>query len=56
MALDTLQHAEIIRELEIFMDKRRPPEHIRDQLDLIYEIDQQSVVLMTVRPRYHQPN
>lgn len=52
MALDGLQAAETINALEIFLDKRRPPEHIRSELDLGYRIDQQSVIIFELRPHW----
>ena len=52
MALDVLQAAETINALEIFLDKRRPPEHIRDKLDLSYRIDQQSIIIFEIRPHW----
>ncbi len=50
MTLDALHAAETINALEIFIDKRRPPEHIRHQLDLSYKIDKQSVIIFELRP------
>ena len=52
MALDALQSAETINALEIFLDKRRPPEHIRDELDLNYKIDNQSIIIFSIRPHW----
>ena len=52
MTLDALQAAETINALEIFLDRRRPPEHIRHQLDLNYKIDKQSVIIYELRPHW----
>ena len=52
MSLDALLHAEMIRSLEAFLDKRRPPERIRSEIDLSYRIEQQSVILYTIRPHF----
>tara|TARA_Y100001949_G_C15938712_1_gene309137 strand:- start:782 stop:1144 length:363 start_codon:yes stop_codon:yes gene_type:complete len=52
MTLDALQAAETINSLEIFLDRRRPQEHIRHQLDLNYKIDKQSVILFEIRPHW----
>lgn len=49
MALDVLQAAETINALEIFLDKRRPPEHMRHELDLAYKIEGQSVIIYSIR-------
>lgn len=52
MPLDVLKSAEIINALEIFLDRRRPPEHLRDQVDLNYRIENQSVFIFEVRPHW----
>ncbi len=52
MALDALQSAETINALEIFLDKRRPPEHIRHDLDLSYKIENQSIIIFEIRPNW----
>ncbi|RJE71558.1 DUF3024 domain-containing protein [Reichenbachiella sp. MSK19-1] len=52
MPLDALQSAETINALEIFLDKRRPPEHIRHQIDLNYKIDNQSIIILEIRPHW----
>lgn len=38
MAVDNLQVLDIIEVMEAFLEKARPPEHIRPQLDLGYKI------------------
>jgi len=45
MALDERKTAEVIETMKRFLNKRRPPENIRHQLDLCYKIEQQSVVI-----------
>ncbi|MEP4532966.1 MAG: DUF3024 domain-containing protein [Cyclobacteriaceae bacterium] len=52
MALDVLQAAETIETLENYLIKRRPPEHIRQELDLAYRIEGQSVILFNIRPHW----
>ena len=54
MALDILKAAETIHALEVFMDKRRPPEKIRDKIDLDYKIENQSIILFEVRPHWQK--
>lgn len=46
------QHRPVI---EAFLEKRRPPEHLRDQVDLTYRIDDQSIELLEVRPFWKDP-
>ena len=54
MALDVLQSTEIIQAMETFLDKRRPPEHMRHELDLGYRIDGQSVHIFTISPHWQK--
>ncbi len=43
------------RELEKFLSEKRPPAHIRNQLDFGYRIENQSVVLFEIRPEWRNP-
>jgi hypothetical protein len=52
MALDVLQAAETIEALENFLEKRRPPEEMRKELDMAYRIEEQSVIIYNVRPHW----
>jgi hypothetical protein len=54
MALDGIHAADAINALEIFLDNRRPPEHMRHDLDLSYRIDKQSVIIFELRPNWHK--
>ena len=38
-----------------FIEKRRPPLHIRSQLDLAFRVDGQSVEIFEVRPAWREP-
>ena len=38
-----------------FIEKRRPPSHIRKKLDIAYYISNQSVVIYEIRPRWYDP-
>lgn len=42
--------------LEKFMEERRPPPHIRAQLDLRYRITDQSIEIFEVRARLRDPD
>jgi Protein of unknown function (DUF3024) len=55
MAIDTLKTLEIIEVMENFVDKRRPPEHIRPKLDISYRIEELSVTIVEVRPKWDNP-
>ena len=50
MAVNIVKNAEWILELEQFLEKVRPPEEIRDKLDIGYKIINQSVIIHEIRP------
>lgn len=41
--------------MENFMENNRPTEDIRDQLDLSYKIEDQSVIIYEIRPHWEKP-
>ena len=51
MAKDNLRTLEIIEVMENFLERNRPPENLRDKLDLGYEIAGQTVSIYEIRPR-----
>jgi hypothetical protein len=53
--MDILQTVNIIEALERFLEERRPPEEIREKLDLGYRIQGQSVVIFEIRPSWTDP-
>lgn len=55
MAVDNLQTLDIIEVMENFLDNRRPPEHIRPQLDIGYKIEGQSTYVFEIRPQWNKP-
>ncbi len=55
MAISEFERKRCERELKKFMDKNRPPPHIRSQLDLDYRIRNQSVEIFEVRPDWKDP-
>ena len=50
MALTELEAARVRRALNAFLEHRRPPPHIRTQLDLGFRISGQSVEIFEIRP------
>ena len=44
------------RLLEAYIEKRRPPEHIRPKLDIGYRIKGQSVEIFEIRPKWRDPD
>lgn len=38
-----------------FIEKHRPPPHLRPELDLSFRVGNQSVEIFEIRPRYNRP-
>ncbi len=55
MTVDIVRKAEWIVELEIFLDKVRPGEDIREKLDIGYKIIDQTIIIHEIRPRFDNP-
>lgn len=56
MAIDTFQTLDVIEIMEQFLERNRPPEHIRKELDIGYRIDDQSVFIFEIRPAFQNPS
>ena len=56
MAIDILKTVDIIEIMENYLEEVRPPEEIRNQLDIGYKIEDQSVVLVEIRPIWTNPS
>jgi len=56
MALSEIELKRCHRALAQFMERRRPPAHIRAQLDLSYRITGHSVEIFEVRPDWLDPS
>ncbi len=50
MAFNTTQTIDIIEIMEQYLERNRPPQEIRSQLDIGYRIDNQSVIIFEIRP------
>ncbi len=55
MAIDILQTVDVIEAMENFIERKRPPEHIRPKLDLGYKIEEQSIIVFEIRPQWDKP-
>jgi hypothetical protein len=55
MALEVMLVADVIEAMEGFLAKRRPPVEMRDQLDLLYKIEGQSVIIYELAPQWNKP-
>lgn len=49
MAFSDTEVVQIKQCMNYFMEKRRPPKHIRDEHDLQYRIEDDSVIIFEVR-------
>ena len=58
MAIDPFQTLDVIEIMEQFLERNRPPDHIRKDLDLGYRIDMdnQQVIIFEIRPAYQNPS
>lgn len=43
-------------EIENYLSYIRPPEEIRDQFDISYRIEKQSVIIFEIRPNWQDQN
>jgi hypothetical protein len=56
MAFNDLEKKRIENALDKFLAKRRPPPHIRKELDIGYTLTGQSVELVEIRPQWDDPS
>ena len=55
MAFEQYTYKRIEALTDEFIEKRRPPVHIRQQVDLSFRIDNQSVIIFEIRPQWDNP-
>lgn len=55
MAFNELETRRIERALDAFVQRRRPPPHIRHELDIGYRLSRQSVEVFEIRPVWGRP-
>ena len=55
MSLSLFNTIDIIEIMENAIERMRPPKDIRDKLDLGYRIDNQSIILFEIHPKYNDP-
>ncbi len=55
MSLDIINSLEIIEVLENYISLIRPPEELRNQIDISYKIENQDVIIFEIRPLYDNP-
>jgi len=55
MAFNDLESKRIENAMAAFMAKRRPPPHIRPELDFGYRVSGQSIEIFEIRPQWDDP-
>lgn len=55
MGLNLISTIDVIEVMENYVESIRPPEDIRDKVDISYKIDNQSVILYEIRPMFMHP-
>ena len=55
MALAEIEQARVRKAMDAFMQVRRPPPHVRPELDLGFRVSGQSVEIFEIRPRWRVP-
>ena len=55
MAFSEFERKRVEEEVSRFVESKRPPAHIRDQVDLGFRLENQSVILFEIRPRWDKP-
>ena len=56
MAFNDIENKRIEKAVAAFLALRRPPPEIRDQVDLGWQIDAQSMLLFETRPVFDDPS
>jgi len=55
MALNDIERQKIENAVAAFIQKRRPPSHVRPKLDYGFRVSGQSVELYEIRPQWDRP-
>jgi hypothetical protein len=55
MVLSEFEQKRCEKAVKVFIDQRRPPPHIRKELDLGYRFKNQSVEIFEIRPKWRSP-
>ena len=56
MAFSEFELKRCERELDKFLNNRRPPGHIRNEVDIGNRLDDQSITIIEIRPNWRDPN
>ena len=55
MSFSESEKIEIERIMDAYLEKTRPPVHIRDKVDVGYQIENQSIEIFEIRPAFRNP-
>lgn len=55
MAFNDIERKRVENAVRAFVEKHRPPEHLRDEVDLSFRFDGRSVELFEIRQRWDNP-
>lgn len=55
MAFSEFEIKKIEKEVAAFVDKRRPPAHVRSELDIGFRVGGQSIEIFEIRPVWNDP-
>ena len=56
MALNEFERNYVNLEVGEFIERKRPPVELREQVDISYEIDDQSVIIFEIREVFNKPD
>lgn len=56
MAVSEFERKRIVKVMDAYLEKTRPPVPIRNELDIAYRIENQSVELFEIRPAFQKPD
>ena len=56
MTVSEFERKRIEKTMDAYLERTRPPVHIRDELDIAYRIENQSVELFEIRPAFQKPD
>ena len=55
MAFSEFEIAKIKKEMDEYISKHRPPPRVRNEVDLSYRLENQSIEIFELRPRWDDP-
>jgi hypothetical protein len=55
METENIETAEVIAAMKNFLTEMRPPEEDRDESDIAYKIEGQSIIIFEIRPQWNKP-